>query len=248
MKKKLVLFVLLAVLATMLSSCKKQEELIVGYTVYEPMNYTDSNGVFTGFDTELAVIVCEKLGVKPNFVEIIWETKEVELNAGNIDCVWNGLTITEERKQNMSITIPYVQNAQVVVMKAGSDYKDTSSLIGKNVCAEAGSAGESTIKDNPDLSKANFVAMEVQTACLLEVAAGASDAAVLDLTLANAMIRPDSDYANLAIVDRLDIEFYGIAFKNGSELTEKVNGILRDLMADGTLQALADKYNLELAK
>ena len=230
-----------------LAYVKGNGKLIIGYTVYEPMNYTDDSGEFTGFDTELAKMVCEKLGVTPDFVVINWETKEVELNAKTIDCIWNGLTITEERQQNMAITIPYVQNAQVVVMKSGSNYTGTASLIGKTVCAEAGSAGEETIADDENLKKANYVAKEVQTACLMEVAAGTSAAAVLDLTLARAMIGPGTDYANLTIVDRLNVEDYGIAFRKGSDICEKVNSVLREFIADGSLKALADKYGLELA-
>ena len=72
-------------------------KMVIGYTVYEPMNYTDENGVFTGFDTELATAVCEKLGVEPEFVEITWDTKETELAAKSIDCIWNGLTLTADR-------------------------------------------------------------------------------------------------------------------------------------------------------
>ena len=111
-----------------LSYVKKNGKLIIGYTVYEPMNYTDENGNFTGFDTELAIVVCEKLGVEPQFVEIDWNTKEVELNAKSIDCIWNGLTINEERKATMEITKPYVKNAQVVLIKRNF-HDGTVSLI-----------------------------------------------------------------------------------------------------------------------
>ena len=226
---------------------EQKGSIIIGYTVYEPMNYTDSEGRFTGFDTELAEIVCKKLNLTSDFVEINWDTKEVELAAKTIDCVWNGLTITDERKKQMEITIPYVKNAQVVVMKADAGYKDTSSLIGKTVVAEAGSAGEKTVNEDESLSKAEYVAKEVQTTCLMEVSAGTADAAVLDLTLAKAMIGSGTDYAGLEIKELLDVEDYGIAFRKGSDLCEMVNKILRDLAADGTLGALADKYSLELA-
>jgi hypothetical protein len=103
--------------ASDLAYIKDNGKMLIGYTVYEPMNYTDSNGVFTGFDTELAEAVCEKLGVTPEFVEINWDTKEVELNAKSIDCIWNGLTITADRQATMEITVPYVKNAQVVIMR-----------------------------------------------------------------------------------------------------------------------------------
>lgn len=129
-----------------LAYIQEKGNMIIGYTVYEPMNYTDENGVFTGFDTELATLVCEKLGVEPVFQEIDWNTKEVELNGKTIDCIWNGMTLDADREANMACTQPYVKNAQVVVMKADAEYTDTASLIGKTVVAEMGSAGETTIR------------------------------------------------------------------------------------------------------
>ena len=107
--------------------------MTIGYTVYEPMNYTDESGTFTGFDTELATAVCEKLGLEPDFVEINWDTKETELAAKSIDCIWNGLTLTDDREANMACTKPYVKNAQVVVMKADADYTSTADLAGVSV-------------------------------------------------------------------------------------------------------------------
>ena len=258
--KKIVAFVMATAMVLSLAACgakpaasdldaiKAKGEMIVGYTVYEPMNYTDENGEFTGFDTELAKAVCEKLGVTPNFVEINWDTKEVELNAGSIDCVWNGMTITEERQANMEITNPYVVNAQVVVMLADSEYDGTASLAGKNVCAEQGSAGQSTIEADEGLQQANFIPKTVQTDCLMEVAAGTCDAAVLDITLANAMIGEGTDYANLVIVDQLAEEFYGVAFRKGSDAAAATNAAFAELIADGTMGALAEKYSLTLAE
>ena len=226
---------------------KEKKTMVIGYTVYEPMNYTDANGVFTGFDTELATIVCEKLGVEPVFQLIDWGTKEVELAGKSIDCIWNGMTLDAEREANMNCTQPYVKNAQVVVMKTGSDYTDTASLADKSVCAEIGSAGESTIQGDDNLSKALFVGKPVQTDCLMEVKAGTCDAAVLDLTLAKAMIGEGTDYADLEIVDELAVEYYGVAFRKGSDVRDEVNKLFDELVADGTMGALADKYSLELA-
>lgn len=223
-------------------------KMVIGYTVYEPMNYTDANGVFTGFDTELATAVCAELGVEPEFVEINWDTKEVELAAKSIDCIWNGLTITEDRKANMEISDAYVKNAQVVVMKADNDYADTASLVGKTVVAEAGSAGETTILEDENLAQADFVSKTVQTDCLMEVAAGTADAAILDLTLASAMIGEGTDYADLVIVDELNVEEYGVAFRKGSDVAAATNEAFAKLTADGTMQALADKYALTLAE
>ena len=226
---------------------KGKGKMTIGYTVYEPMNYTDAEGNFTGFDTELATAVCEKLGVEPDFVEINWDTKVVELDAKSIDCIWNGMTLTDDIMANTACTKAYAKNAQVVVMKADADYSSTADLVGKTVVAEAGSAGESAISEDESLSQADYVSKSVQTDCLMEVAAGTADAAVLDLTLATAMIGEGTDYANLAIKDELNAEEYGVAFRKGSDAADAVNAAFDELKADGTMQALADKYSLTLA-
>ena len=226
---------------------KGNGKMVIGYTVYEPMNYTDADGNFTGFDTELATAVCEKLGLEPEFVEINWDTKVVELDAKSIDCIWNGLTLTDDIKENTATTKPYAKNAQVVVVKEGTDYTSTADLVGKTVVAEAGSAGEAAIEGDENLSQADYISKSVQTDCLMEVAAGTADAAVLDLTLANAMIGEGTDYADLKIVDELNAEEYGVAFRKGSDAAAAVDEAFDELKADGTMQALADKYDLALA-
>ena len=226
---------------------KGKGKMTIGYTVYEPMNYTDADGNFTGFDTELATAVCEKLGVEPEFVEINWDTKIVELDAKSIDCIWNGMTLTDDIQANTACTKAYAKNAQVVVMKADADYSSTADLVGKTVVAEASSAGESAINDDESLSQADYVSKSVQTDCLMEVAAGTADAAVLDLTLASAMIGDGTDYADLAIKDELNAEEYGVAFRKGSDAADAVDAAFDELKADGTMQALADKYSLSLA-
>ena len=226
---------------------KGKGKMVIGYTVYEPMNYTDADGNFTGFDTELATAVCAKLGVEPEFVEINWDTKVVELDAKSIDCIWNGMTLTDDIMANTACTKAYAKNAQVVVMKADADYSSTADLVGKTIVAEAGSAGESAISEDESLSQADYVSKSVQTDCLMEVAAGTADAAVLDLTLATAMIGEGTDYANLAIKDELNAEEYGVAFRKGSDAADAVNAAFDELKADDTMQTLADKYSLVLA-
>ena len=226
---------------------KGNGKMVIGYTVYAPMNYTDDEGNFTGFDTELATAVCEKLGVEPEFVEINWDTKIVELDAKSIDCIWNGMTLTDDIMANTATTKAYAKNAQVVVVKDGTDYSSTADLVGKTVVAEAGSAGEAAIEGDENLAQADYVSKSVQTDCLMEVAAGTADAAVLDLTLANAMIGEGTDYASLKIVDELNAEEYGVAFRKGSDAAEAVNAAFDELKTDGTLEALAAKYDLALA-
>ena len=233
--------------ASDLDYIKEKGKMVIGYTVYEPMNYTDADGNFTGFDTELATAVCEKLGVEPEFVEINWDTKVVELEAKSIDCIWNGMTLTDDIMANTATTKAYAKNAQVVVVKDGTDYSSTADLVGKTVVAEAGSAGEAAIEGDENLAQADYVSKSVQTDCLMEVAAGTADAAVLDLTLANAMIGEGTDYASLKIVDELNAEEYGVAFRKGSDAPAAVDAVFDELKADGTMQALADKYDLALA-
>lgn len=223
-------------------------KLIIGYTDYAPMNYTDESGDFTGFDTELARLICDKLDLEPEFVEINWDTKEVELNAKSIDCIWNGLTIDPERKEMMEITNPYVKNAQVIVMKEDTVYEDTRSLIDKIITAEQGSAGEDTINGDDNLNQASYVPKTLQTESLMEVKAGTADAAVLDLTLAKTMTGEGTSYDDVIIVDHLDEEDYGVAFRKGSDIAEEVNKIFDELIADGTMVALAEKYGLELSE
>ena len=169
---------------------KNNGKMVIGYTVYEPMNYTNESGEFVGFDTDFAKAVCEKLGVKPEFVEINWDTKETELSAKSIDCIWNGFTISDEREENLDFSVPYILNKQVVVIrKADKDkYTDTASLSNAKLAAETSSAGEGAIKDDENLSKASYTAVPKQTDALLEVKASTVDAAVLDYTLANSMV------------------------------------------------------------
>lgn len=227
-------------------------KMVVGITIYDPMNYYDEEGNLTGFDTEFAQAVCDVMELEAEFVEINWDTKEVELEAKSIDCIWNGLTITEERAANMSISDPYVKNAQVLVVKADSGIASTADLIGKTVVAEMGSAGEAQVtgeEANADLAQATYVGMAKQTDCLMEVKAGTADAAVLDWTLAKSMVGEGSDFAELVMVEGVELatEEYGIAFRKGSDTTEAVNAVIAQLVADGTLPALAEKYGLALS-
>nr|WP_302666589.1 transporter substrate-binding domain-containing protein [uncultured Agathobaculum sp.] len=226
--------------------------MVIGYTVYEPMNYTDENGEFTGFDTEFAKAVCEKLGVEPEFVEINWDTKVVELDAKSIDCIWNGMTITDDLKENIAVSDPYVKNMQVVVIKDSNKdtFKDTASLSGANLVAEAGSAGQAAIEADENLSQANLTTVTKQTDALLEIESGASDAAVLDWTLAKSMIGEGTDFTDLMMIDgvELSVEEYGIGFRKDSDLCTEVNKIMAELVEDGTLPALAEKYGLSLAE
>ncbi len=264
--KKLISILLVVIMAFALAACgntnpanqsgdesdlayvKGNGKLIIGYTNYAPMNYTDENGTFTGFDTELATLVCEKLGLETEFVEINWDTKVAELDAKSIDAIWNGMTIIPELMEETEITKPYVKNAQVVLVKEGTAYESTASLIGKTVAAEQGSAGEKTIQADENLKQADLVPKSLQTEALMEVKAETADAAVLDLTLANTMTGEGTNYEDIIIVDHLAEEDYGVAFRKGSDICDEVNKIFDELVADGNLGALAEKYGLDLSE
>ncbi|SBW09427.1 ABC transporter, substrate-binding protein, family 3 [uncultured Eubacteriales bacterium] len=226
---------------------EKSGELKIGFTYFEPMNYLDDAGEFVGFETEFAQAVCDKLGLKPNFVEINWDAKTMELESGKIDCIWNGMTITPELSEALTISEPYIKNYQVVVIRSADadKYKTTADLSSAKLDAEAGSAGESAVQDDADLSKAAYTAVTKQTDALLEVKSGQADAAVMDFVLANALAGK-GDYSDLMVIPdlQLSVEEYGIGFRKGSAAADKVNTAMEELIADGTLGTLAEKYDL----
>ncbi|SCG92123.1 Sulfate starvation-induced protein 7 [uncultured Clostridium sp.] len=222
----------------------------IGITYFEPMNYFDDNGKLTGFETEFATAVCEKLGVTPEFVEINWDSKIMELQAQTIDCIWNGMTITPELQEALTISDPYIKNYQVVVIRSDNAdvYTSTADLVGKTVEAEAGSAGEAAIIGegaDESLKQAEYISAAKQTDTLLEVKTGAADAAVLDFVLAGAMVG-QGDYSDLMIIPnlQLSVEEYGVGFRKDSDAAEKVNEAMQALIEDGTLNTLAEKYDL----
>ena len=223
-------------------------KLVVGITDYAPMDYKDENGEWTGFDAEFARLFAEELGVECEFFVLAdWGKKIFELDSKNIDCVWNGMTITEEILLTSSVSDPYVINAQVVVMKADAvgNYADIESMKDLTFAVESGSAGESALND-AGLTK--YVAVQDQGAAVMEVAAGTSDACVIDITMANAMTGEGTSYENLTYNVSLTEEQYGVSFRKDSDLTAKFNEFMASLKADGTLQALAEKYELTLAE
>ena len=222
---------------------------VAGITLYEPMNYYDENGELTGFDTEFTKAVCEKLGVEAKFQEIEWEKKEIELNAKTIDAIWNGLTVSDERRENMAFSKSYVRNKQVVVINVANKdkYTDEASMAGASCAAESGSAGQTAIESSSVLSKNNFIGTNAQKDVLLEVKSGTVELGVLDYVMANASIGEGTDYSDLMIVESVELapEEYAIGLRKGDVQTvEKINAAIDELVADGTLKALAEKYGL----
>ena len=230
-----------------LATIQSNGKLVVGITDYAPMDYKDENGEWTGFDAEFAQLFAEELGVDCEFYVISdWGKKFMELETNMIDAVWNGMTITEEATSNSSVSDPYVINAQVVVMKSDvlANYTDAASLAGLTIAVESGSAGEDAASA---IEGANIVPLQDQAAALMEVAAGTSDACVIDITMANAMTGEGTSYNNLGYTLSLTEELYGVSFRKDSDLTAAFNEFMAKLKADGTLEALAAKYNLTLA-
>ena len=230
-----------------LDAVKKAGKIVIGITDYAPMDYKDENGEWTGFDAEFAKLFAAELGVECEFYEIAdWGKKFMELETNQIDAVWNGMTITEEAQLNSSVSDPYVVNAQVVVMKSDvlANFPDGESMKGLTIAVENGSAGQDAAVG---IGAENIVPVQDQAAALMEVAAGTSDACVIDITMANAMTGEGTNYADLAYSVSLTSEEYGVAFRKNSDVTDAFNAFMDKMIESGKLQELADKYNLTLA-
>lgn len=230
------------------ATIEKAGKIIIGITDYAPMDYKDDNGEWTGFDAEFARLFAKELGVKCEFFVLPdWDTKFMELETKQIDAVWNGMTITEEALSNSSVSKAYVVNAQVVVMNKDrlGQFTTPESLAGLTVAVENGSAGQDCAEE---IEGIKIVPLQNQASALMDVASGASDACIIDISMANAMTGAGTSYANLSYSLRLSEEEYGVSFRKGSDLTDAFNKFMDKLIADGTLKALADKYELTLAK
>ena len=267
MKKILSLLLTAVMLMTVLTGCgsgsdyeqiKESGKLKVGITLFAPMNYYDDSKELIGFDTELAKAVCEKLGLEAEFIEINWDSKEIELNSRNIDCIWNGMCITEDRKKNMSVSDPYLKNTQALVMKKDKADSILANIDGITLVAEQGSTGEGklqgTIADDETVkvsakeffANSEYTPADSMAKAILEVAAGTSDIALVDSVCAFGMVGEGTDYPDLVV--NIDNEFglqqYGIACRKDSDMTEKINNAIAELTEDGTVAKIAAKFNL----
>ena len=235
--------------------------LTIGVTNYPPMNYLDDNGEWTGFDTEFAQAVGEILGVDVEFTEISWEAKEVELSSKNIDVLWNGMCITEDRKEMWEVTSPYMYNTQAMVMKADKAEEIMADIAGKKVVAEAGSTGEEkvlgTIDDSQDptvvvmakdyFAEAEYTGVKSMAVALMDVQQGVADVAVVDSVIAQGMIESEgSQFGDLVINmdNKFGDQYFGIAFRKGSDACAKVNDAIDTLRENGKLDEIAAKYGL----
>ncbi len=271
--KKLLCLVLALVMCASFAACgnnetasdwdyiKEKGVLTVGVTNYPPMNYLDDNGEWTGFDTEFAQAVGAKLGVDVEFIEISWEAKETELSSKNIDVLWNGMCITEDRKEMWEVTAPYMYNTQAMVMKADKADEILADITGKKIVAEAGSTGEGkidgTIDDTNDatvevmakdyFSGAQYAGVASMATALTDVQMGVADVAVVDYVIAKGMIESEgSSLTDLVInIDnKFGDQYFGIAFRKGSDACAKVEEAIAELRASGELDKIGDKYGL----
>lgn len=257
--KKAVCFVLViglvATMAFALAACnndksdweyiKNKGTLVCGITLYEPMNYIGADGDLTGFDTEFAEKVAQELGIEAKFQIIKWNSRNMELNAKNIDAIWNGFTVNEVRKGEVEFSRSYLHNNQCVVVRASdlAAYTDASVLQGRTAAVEAGSAGEIAAKQLA--GSGNVIGKGAQTDCLLEVSSNQVQFAVIDLIMAQKMVGR-GDYSNLAIATAIELEpeKYAIGFRKGSDMAAKVNAVIDKLIENGFMAELAEKYNL----
>ncbi len=224
--------------------------LVVGITYFEPMDYkAEGSDEWIGFDADMAKAFAESLGVDVEFQEITWDYKVEELDSKAIDCVWNGMTLGEDVMAAMGTSVPYCTNAQVLVVPAdkAADFEGLTSLEGLNVAVESGSAGE----DAAIALGATTVPVQSQANTLMEVSAGTSDAAVIDLLMAGAMIGEGTSYEDLTFTLNLNdaqglpSEEYGVGFRKGSDLVDAFNEFWAEKVSDGTVLETATTYGVQ---
>ena len=231
--------------ATDLDYVKEKGTLLVGITEFEPMDYKAADGSWIGFDADMAKAFAESLGVKAEFVIIDWDNKIMELNNKSIDCVWNGMTLTDEVKRSMECSTPYCNNAQVVIVPAdkAADYTTVEACKSLKFAVEVGSAG----KDMAEENGFTFTEVADQATALLEVASGTSDAAIIDSLMAAAMVGEGTSYTNLTYTVGLNSEEYGVGFRKGSDLAQKLNDFFQSSYADGSMMQIAETYGVQAA-
>ena len=224
---------------------KEKGTLVVGITDFEPMDFKDEDGNWIGFDADMAAAFAEYLGVEVEFVEIEWDNKVLELNSKSIDCVWNGMTLTDEVTSSMACSNAYCNNAQVVIIPAelADQYQTTEDCADLVFAVEAGSAGEAEIT----ALGYECTPVQSQASALMEVAAGTCDAAVIDSLMAAAMVGEGTSYEDLTYTVQLNSEEYGVGFRSDSDLAEALNEFFLAAYADGTMQEIAETYGVQAA-
>ncbi len=229
---------------------KDKGTLVVGITYFAPMDYKEEGSdEWIGFDADMAKAFAESLGVNVEFQEITWDYKVEELNSKAIDCVWNGMTLSDDVMAAMGTSVPYCTNYQTLIYAAdnAADFKGLTSLEGLNIAVESGSAGE----DAALALGATTVPVQAQSNALMEVSAGTSDAAVIDVLMAAEMTGEGTSYAdlvyslNLNDAQGLESEEYGVGFRQDSDLVDAFNTFWAEKVADGTVLETATTYGLQ---
>lgn len=261
--KKIIALVLSVVMAAMLfAGCgqtkeqtdleyvKEKGKLVVGITDYAPMDYkakeTDSEWI--GFDADMAKAFAKEIGVDVEFVLIEWDQKATELSGKAIDCVWNGMTISDEVKSAMDVSNAYCNNVQIAIVRAEDKdkYSTEDAIKDARVAVESGSAGNAVAKEK------GFNVTEVadQATALTEVASRTSDVAIIDSLMAGATVGEGTSFSNLTYTVKFgenDAEEFGVGFRKGSDLVEKLNEFFKKSYADGTMMQTAEKYGVQAA-
>ena len=222
--------------------------LVVGITDFAPMDYQNESGEWIGFDADMAKAFAESLGVSVEFVEIDWDNKLLELGSKSIDCVWNGMTLTDEVTSAMSCSNAYCNNSQVVVVPAdkAADYQSVDACSSLNFAVESGSAGKAEVEK----LGYSFTEVKDQATALMEVAAGTADAAVIDSLMAGAMVGEGTGYDSLTYTVSLNAEEgeqYGVGFRQGSDLAAMLNSFFAASYADGSMLECAETYGIQAA-
>ena len=252
MKKKIaLLLVLVLALTTAFVGCgdkdsdaDKKEKFVVGFDQnFPPMGFVGDDGEYTGFDLELAEEVAKRLDMEFVANPIDWNAKDSELKTGTIDCVWNGFTMNG-REDKYTWTDAYLDNEQVFVVRKDSGIKTKADLAGKVVTVQADSSAEAAINDLPDL-KATFKSLNTiadYNAAFMELESGATDAIAMDSVVANYQIeKRDADFVILD--EAIASEEYGVGFyKGNTELRDKVQKALEDMVKDGTMATISTKW------
>jgi polar amino acid transport system substrate-binding protein len=260
--KRIGLAVFCVIITCMLFSCRKsnnaaaggdasltnivnKKKLVLGLDdSFPPMGYRNENNEIVGYDVDLAKEVAKRIGVELVLQPIDWNAKEQELNTGEIDCIWNGFTITEERKQSILYTPPYLKNAQVIVVKGNSPVNTLKDLTGKTAGTQAGSSSVDAIDDAPVFKSSLKEVIEYKDflTALMDLDVGGVDAVVIDLVVANDNInRSGKDFR--IIKETLGEEEFGIGFrKNDKALADKVWETLLAMAKDGTVAKIATKW------
>lgn len=229
-----------------LEAVKEKGKLVVGITDYAPMDFKEEgNDEWVGFDADMARAFAKELGVEVEFVEIEWDNKILELDSGAIDCVWNGMTLTDEVKEGMDCSNPYCNNSQIVIVPAdqADKYQTLESLADLVFDVEVGSAG----KTQAEANNLKYKEVDTQAKALFEVKSKTANAAIIDALMAGAMVGEDTDYSDLTYTVSLGNEEFGVGFRKGSDLVAALNDFFTASYEDGSMMKCAEKYGVQAA-